>query len=236
MSPLGKFYGIGLGPGDPDLITRKALRILTEVDWIYLPVGASGEPGQAAAILAALGMDRSRWRPVTMNMARERDADLQTYAQTADAILQTLISGQSAAWVSEGDPFFYSTFAHVWRVLRRGNPDLTIEIVPGISSIQAAASRLQIPMAILDERVAVIPAAYGLANLSRLIEEFATIFLLKVSSVFDQLLDALDALPGPIEAIYVESLGTAQERIVWNVTTMRGSKPPYFSLVMLHHT
>jgi precorrin-2/cobalt-factor-2 C20-methyltransferase len=88
-------------------------------------------------------------------------------------------------------------------------------------------------MARLDEKVAVVPAVYGLEGLPELLDEFATVFLMKVNRVFDQLLDVLRTMPHPVHAVYLERVGTPDERMVTDLETLRGHKLPYFSLVLL---
>lgn len=233
MNAAGKFYGIGVGPGDPELITLKAARILAEVDWIFLPAPSPEGRGFAGRIVESLRLDAAKFRPVAMCMSRERAADLDAYARAAEGILAELRRGKSAAWITEGDPLFYSTFLHVWSALRKRDRGIEVEIVPGITSIQAAAACAALPVAKLDERVAVVPAAYGLHHLPELLEEFATVFLLKVSGVFDQLVDRLALLPLPLQTFYVEKVGAPEQRIVRDLTTLRGEQLPYFSLVIL---
>ncbi len=233
MKSAGRFYGIGVGPGDPELLTLKAARLLTEVDWVFLPAGSKGEPGFARTIIDALALDTTRFRPVTLGMSRQRDADLETYARAAADILAELRRGYSAAWITEGDPLLYSTFLHIWAELQRLEPKLLVEIVPGITSVQAAAARARVPIARLEECVGIVPAAYGLERLPQLLAEFATVFLLKVHKVFDQLLDRLAAFSGPLETFYVEKVGTAAERVVTDLATLRGQRLPYFSLVIV---
>ncbi len=233
MGAPGKFYGIGVGPGDPELLTLKAARILAEVDWIFLPATAPGGYGFAGKIVESLHLDAAKFRPVKMCMSRERTADLDAYERAADDILAELRRGKSAAWITEGDPLFYSTFLHVWSALRQRDPRFEVEIVPGITSIQAAAAYAGVPIAKLEERIAVVPAAYGLQHLPELLEEFAVVFLLKVHGVFDQLLDKLALLSLPLQTYYVEKVGTPDQRFVSDLTTLRGRQLPYFSLVIL---
>lgn len=231
--PVGTFYGIGVGPGDPEFLTLKAARILKEVDWVFAPAHAEGKSGFAETIVAPLRIDGARLRRVRLCMQRERDSDIRAYDQAAKEIVGALRLGQSAAWITEGDPLFFSTFAHVLNAVRRLDANLPIEIVPGVTSINAAAARILLPVAQLDECVAVVPATYGLDHLMELLERFAAVFLLKVGAVFDNLLDELAALPILVDAWYVEKVGTAQEQVVHNLTSLRGRKLPYFSLVML---
>src|ERR1019366_10607297 len=140
MNAPGKFYGIGVGPGDPELITRKAARILAEVDWIFLPSTTPSGDGFAYKIVESLHLDPAKFRPVSMCMSRQRATDLDAYARAAEDIFVELRRGKSAAWITEGDPLFYSTFVHVWTALCNRDPGIEIEIVPGITSIQAAAA------------------------------------------------------------------------------------------------
>jgi precorrin-2/cobalt-factor-2 C20-methyltransferase len=232
---MGTFYGIGVGPGDPELITRKAERVLAEVDWVFLPAGARGGAGFARRIVEPLGLPPGKFRPVSLCMSRDRGADRETYRRAAEEIVAELRRGKSAAWITEGDPLFYSTFLHLYEELRRF-PEVRIEIVPGVTSASAAAARARVPVARLDEKVAVVPAAYGVERLPALLDEFATVFLLKINTSFGRLLEALAALPRPVRAVYVEQVGTPAERVVEDLDSLRGEEMPYFSLVILRRT
>jgi len=229
---MGIFYGVGVGPGDPELITRKAERVLRTVDWIFHPAGARGGAGIARRIVEPLGLPPEKFRPVSLCMSRDRGADRQTYRRAAEEIVGELSRGKSAAWITEGDPLFYSTFLHVYEELRRF-PEVRIEIIPGVTSASAAAARAGVPIARLDEKVAVVPAAYGVERLPALMEEFATVFLLKVNAVFGRLLQELAALRRPVRAVYVEQVGTPAERVIEDLASLRGRELPYFSLVIV---
>ena len=228
----GLFYGVGVGPGDPELITRKAERILRAVDWIFLPSGGRGGNSFVRRIVEPLGLPAEKFRPVSLCMARDRSADTNAYARAAADIVEELRRGKSAAWITEGDPLFYSTFLHVHAELCR-YPEVRVEIIPGVTSTSAAAARAGLPVARLDEWVAVLPAVYGLERLPALLDEFATIFLLKVHSNFDKLLGVLASMPRQVRAVYLEQVGTPAERIVTDLESLRGQELPYFSLVMV---
>jgi precorrin-2/cobalt-factor-2 C20-methyltransferase len=90
-----------------------------------------------------------------------------------------------------------------------------------------------VPVSLLDEKVAVVPAVYGLDHLPALLADFATVFLMKVNTVFDQLLETLAALPYRVHAVYAERVGTPEERLVNDLATLRGQQLSYFSLVIL---
>jgi precorrin-2/cobalt-factor-2 C20-methyltransferase len=229
---FGMFYGVGVGPGDPELMTRKAVRILSSVDWIFLPAGTQGGLGFARRIVEPLGLPAARFRPVSLCMARERGHDRAAYRLAAEDIVGELRRGKSVAWVTEGDPLFYSTFLHLYEELRR-YPGVRSEIIPGVTSASAAAARAGVPVARLDEMVAVLPAAYGLGRVPELLAAFPTVILLKVNAVFGELLTVLEALPRPVRTVYVERVGTPGERVVEDLESLRGQEIPYFSLVIL---
>jgi precorrin-2 C20-methyltransferase/precorrin-3B C17-methyltransferase len=229
----GSFYGIGLGPGDPELLTRKAVRVLSQADVIFLPAAKKSGMSMAGTLVRALQVPEDRFRPVSLCMARARGEDQQAYERVADEIAAELKQGKSAAWISEGDPSLYSTFGHLFTALRSRHPHVKIEIIPGVSSLQAAAARAGLPIAHLDETVAIIPAAYGIDRLPVLLREFATVFLVKVNSVFDRLLEVLESCPEPLASVYVEHVSTPRERLVTDLRSLRGQELPYFSLVMI---
>jgi len=229
---IGIFYGVGVGPGDPELITRKAERILRAVDWIFLPSGRRSGNSFVRRIVEPLGLPEGKFRPVFLCMSRDRTDDSNTYSRAASEIIEELRRGKSVAWITEGDPLFYSTFFHVNEALGR-YPEVRVEIVPGVTSASAAAARVGFPVARLDERVAVVPAAYGIQHLPALLDEFATVFLLKVHAVFDELLTVLASVQRPVRTAYLEQVGTPAERVVTDLESLRGQELPYFSLVIL---
>jgi precorrin-2/cobalt-factor-2 C20-methyltransferase len=232
---LGTFYGVGVGPGDPELITLKAARVLAAVDWIFYPAETRGGTSFCQRIIAPLDLPAAKCQAVYMGMSRDRSNDLRTYESAVDDIVAELRQGKSVAWITQGDPLFYSTFIHLYEQMRQRFPDTPIEIIPGVTSPSAAAARAGVPVSRLEEKIAVIPAVYGLERLPTLLDEFATVFLMKVNSVFDQLLDTLRLLPPAVHAVYLEKVGTAEERLVTDLEALRGQKLPYFSLVLLRH-
>lgn len=233
VAPCGTFYGVGVGPGDPELITRKAERVLRSVEWIFHPAAARSGSSFVRSIVAPLDLPAAKFREVALCMARDRGGDQAKYAETVRLIAGELRQGKSAAWIAEGDPLFYSTFVPLHEEMRRQFPEVRIEIVPGVSSIHAAAALAGLPAAQLDDRVAVLPAAYGLERLAELARDFDTIFLLKVNTSLDDLIMRLDRLPAAFEAAYVEKVGAPDERLVTNLHDLAGQNPSYFSLVIL---
>jgi precorrin-2/cobalt-factor-2 C20-methyltransferase len=243
----GTCYGVGVGPGDPELLTLKAARILREVDWIFHPAASSGRTnsgtassavqGFARRIIAPLELPEAKFRQVTISMSRERSAAAREYQQAASEILVELDRGRSVAWITEGDPLFFSTFLYIAEELQSLCPEVDVQIVPGVTSVQAAAAAVALPIARLSDNVAIVPAAYGIEHLPTLVRDFSTIALMKVSSMFDRLLDLLPGLAADddesVQAVYIEYAGTPQQRIVTDLESLRGTSLPYFSLVLI---
>ena len=140
-STLGTFYGVGLGPGDPELMTRKAARILAEVDWIFYPTETRGGTSFSRRIIAPLDLPAAKCQAIYMGMSRDRSDDLHAYATAVDAIVAELRQGKSVAWITQGDPLFYSTFINLYEQMREHHPEVPIEIIPGVTSASAAAAR-----------------------------------------------------------------------------------------------
>ena len=209
------------------------MRILNEVDQIYIPAESARQTSFAGAILAALDLPADKLRHVPLCMERGANVNQERYRQAAQEIARELERGKNIAWATEGDPLFYSTFLRLWRKLRELVSPTDIEIVPGISSIQAGAARAGVPVALRDEKVAIVPATYGIDRLPELAREFATIFLLKVHLVFDELVTKLEKAGIAKEAWYLENIGTPSERVVTDLASLRGQKLPYFSMVIL---
>jgi precorrin-2/cobalt-factor-2 C20-methyltransferase len=251
----GILYGIGLGPGDPELLTRKAFRILSTVPVIFYPSSGGKAEGYALDILqrafadedkapqdggagsnhapADSGSVLERCRPLSTTMVRGSGSRPLHWAQAAETVAEVLQGGQDAAFITEGDPSLYSTFVYLHTALTACLPGVTIEIVPGVSSVTAAAARTAFPLALADERVAILPATYDPQFLEQAIEGFDTIVLLKVNRVIDQVLPILEARGLLERAVLVERCGTPRERVVRDVKSLRGQHLDYFSLLLV---
>ncbi len=227
------FYGVGLGPGDPELITRKAQRVLQSVDWILHPASAGNGQSFSKKILAELGIAGEKLQEVSLCMGRDRTQALQAYRKAADGIAAKVSQGQSVAFVTEGDPFFYSTFIYVYEALRAHHAQIPVEIVPGISSVFQAASAAGLPTARQDERVAILPSLASEEELQRMHEDFDTLFLLKLPRSFPIAYKYLQSKGFLDQAVYLEKIGTSEERIERDLRKVDSKNLPYFAMLMI---
>jgi len=251
----GTLYGIGLGPGDPELLTRKAVRILSTVSVIFYPSCGGKAEGFALDILQRAFADEDkapevaragfrptptdsrsvleRCRPLSTTMTRGGGSVRPHWEQAAETVAEVLQSGQDAAFITEGDPSLYSTFVYLQTALTARLPGVTVEIVPGVSSVTAAAARALFPLALADERLAILPATYDPQFLEQALDSFDTVVLLKVNRVMDQLIPILEKRGLLERAVLVERCGTPRERVVRDVKSLRGQRLDYFSLLLV---
>ena len=245
----GTLYGIGMGPGDPELLTRKAYRLLATVPVIFYPACGGKAEGFALDILQRAFTDQGsqalrqlstrglpileRCRPLPITMVRGSDHARPHWSQASETVGEVLQGGRDAAFITEGDPLVYSTFVYLRVALAERFPEVQVEVIPGVSSITAAAARTAFPLAIADERLAVLPATYDPLFLERALEAFDTIVLLKVNRVLDRLIDILKPRGLLANAVLVEYCGTPRERIVNDLTKLRGQRVDYFSLLLV---
>ena len=229
----GTLYGIGLGPGDPELITVKAVRILERVDRIFVPRRTGGQ--SLARRIAEPYLDPARHTIVELDhqMGGDRAGTEAQWAANAAAIAGYVEAGRDAAFLTEGDPLLYSTFIHIWRALRRCHPAVDVRVVPGVSSIFGAAAAALVPLAEASERLAVLPALTAPADLREILLHFDTVILLKVGRAIDQVRVVLSELERERDAVFVERAGWPDEVIIRDLDQLAGRCPDYFSLLIV---
>jgi precorrin-2/cobalt-factor-2 C20-methyltransferase len=229
----GILYGLGLGPGDPELITLKARRIMRQVPTLLVPIRRGNDRGYVWAI-AEPHLEGSRQSVVRLPFpqARGETALDEQWDRNCVLVLNALADGRDAAFLTEGDPLLYSSFIQVAARLRATAPDLRIEVVPGVSSITAAAAAAGEPLVARGDRLAVLPAVYGTDELRRTLRDFDTVILLKVNHVLGQVIPLLEELGLADRALLVERVGRPEQRIVRGLGGFTGPVN-YFSLVIV---
>jgi precorrin-2/cobalt-factor-2 C20-methyltransferase len=227
----GTLYGIGLGPGDPELITVKGLRLLREAAVVFLPVRSPGQESYAG-VIAANYLDRARQEIVSLVFPSGRgERDEARWAANADLIASRLAGGRLGVFLTEGDPLLYSTFVHVLLPLRERHPEVTVDVVPGVWSGSAAAAALGEPLVDGDERLAIIPAAYAGPELRAALGEYDTLVLLKAGTR----LGSLRRLIGEVgaRAVWVQRVGRPEQRVERDLSRLRTREADYFTLLIV---
>jgi precorrin-4 C11-methyltransferase/precorrin-2 C(20)-methyltransferase len=216
-------YGIGVGPGDPELLTLKAVRLIAEADVVFCPQVAGGEPGRAHRA-ASRHLAGVRVVELSMEMRSGRE---QSLAEAAATVLAELGQGRGV-YLTEGDPSLYSTFQLLADALRAADSSLEIAVVPGVSAITAAAAAARVPLAMGEETLAILPASAPTPLIEDALQTLDHTVLLKPSiagAELGQLLEALDVLDSSTLVIEASN----QEQEVLSGRAARKAPPPYFS-------
>lgn len=229
----GILYGIGVGPGDPELITVKGLGILQRVPVVAFPAGLQGKPGIAQQMVAQWLNPSQVQLALTFPYVQETEILTQAWQAAAQEVWQSLKSGQDVAFVSEGDVSFYSTFTYLAQTLQQLHPEVVVQTVPGICSPLAAAAVLGIPLTIRAQRLVVLPAIYTVGELEAVLEWADVVVLMKVSSVYEQVWKVLQQR-GLLERSWVVERATLPEQVIYAGLSDRPNlKLPYFSLLIV---
>jgi precorrin-2 C(20)-methyltransferase len=230
---VGRFWAVGVGPGDPELLTQKAARLIQQAAVIY-HAGPTPEQGRALDTIRSLLQPRQELRIVLRNpMADVTAGDWRRYyGPGVDEMATECRAGRKVVFITEGDPTLYSTAAHVWQLLAERHSEIPIEVVPGVSSITAAAARVRWPLAQKDESLAIVPGSYHQHDLADWLDRFSTVCVLKPAKALAELEDAVKRLPAQPEAVYAENIGTPREWLTHDLTAALG-RHEYFSLVIV---
>ena len=234
MIKTGKLYGIGVGPGDPELLTLKAVRILREADVVAIPKSKEESDSIALSIVkGTVDLSKKETLELMFPMTKDKEVIGKAREEAAAAICERLLSGKDVACITIGDPMFYSTFSYLIPLLRERIPDVEIEIVPGISSVMASAAVTVTPLTEANERIAVIPATYESDKIRHILETFDTVVLMKVNRVFEKILGLLNELGLKENAVFIERCGGENQRVVKNLDSLKGERLDYLSMVIV---
>jgi len=228
----GVFYGVGVGPGDPLLITLKAHYLIQSADVIcYL----SNHSGTSQARDIASHSIASRSTPaeevaIPMPMSTDRTAANTAYDLGAQQITQCIKQSKSVVFLCEGDPLFFGSFSYLLERLSDAHPCL---VVPGISSVNGAASALQQPLTLLQESFVVMSGRHSDAQLTQALLSHDSVVIMKAGRARPRILAALDKTNRTADANYLAYIGRENEEILTNVSTLANEAGPYFSLFVI---
>jgi precorrin-2/cobalt-factor-2 C20-methyltransferase len=225
----GTFYGLGVGPGDPELITLKAWRLISQVPVIAYPA-ANGNESLARSIAAPFIPEDVIELAITIPMRREREPAQEAYDQAAQVIRNHLDLGRDVAFLCEGDPLFYGSFAYL---LARLAKDYLTQVVPGISSITACAAAIGRPLAARDDILKILPGTLDACRLKDEIASSDAIAIMKVGQHFEKIRAVLAELGLAEQAIIIERATRDDEKITPLADVPQGERP-YFSTILVY--
>ncbi len=232
-SGYGRLYGVGVGPGDPELLTLKAQRVLQQVQVICVPQAETSRESYALNIVRDV-IDSSKQEILRATFPTDDEAGAgDVWRAAAERLVERLQQGRDVAFITEGDPMLYSTFSYVLDSIRSDYPEISVEIVPGVSSVMAAAASAAVPLVTHGQRLAILPAVYGIDDLREAIASYDTIVLMKVNRMLLRALANLEKLGLAGKAIYVRRATTPTEEVIMDIQQLSDEDLDYFSLLII---
>ena len=226
----GTLYGLGIGPGDPELITLKALKCLQRVPVIAYPAPQEGDSLARSIVAPHLNGGQSEIA-IRMPMVAARFPAREVYDRAAEEIGGALEAGRDVAVLCEGDPFFYGSFMYLFGRMAERYP---VEVIPGVSSLTACAAVLGAPLVARNDVLTVVPATLNPAELERrLAEGGEAAAIVKVGRNLEKVRGVLNDLGLADEARYVEHATMASQKIL-PLAAVGAEAAPYFSMILVH--
>ncbi|MDX2271946.1 MAG: precorrin-2 C(20)-methyltransferase [Cyanobacteriota bacterium] len=233
VSSWGTFWGVSAGAGDPAWLTVQGQHILRTVDLVAFPQDRQGQPGVAYRIIHSHLRPEQEVMALALPFVQDQAILQQAWQQAIDQLWPWLASGRDVAFVCEGDVSLYSTFTYLAQTLRQRQPEVPIHAIPGVCSPLAAAAVLGDPLALGEEKIAILPAMYSVNELESVLAWADVVVLMKVSAVFDQVWQWLAAHQLLQQASLVVEGGSSQQQIYRTLVGLEDFRPPYFSLVVI---
>ena len=225
----GKLYGLGIGPGDPELLTLKALRLLRACPVLAYPAPETGDSLARSIVAPHLPGGQAEYA-IRMPLTVERFPAQAIYDRAAEDLAVHLQEGRDVAMLCEGDPFFYGSFMYLFGRLAERFP---VEVVPGVSSLTACAAALGHPLAARNDVLTVIPAPLDDAAIAAKLEQTDAAAILKLGRHGARIVALLQKLGLAAQAHYVERATMANQRI-FALEQLDPQSIPYFAMILVH--
>ncbi len=229
----GLLYGVGLGAGDPELLTVKARRLLVEADVILVPKGRRAGGSVARNILEAAFGEKLPIREQLFPMERDEESLAAHWRRAAEEVAAELDAKKNVAFVSLGDISLYSTFVYLERSLKKLG-DYKVERVPGISSIQAASARLGMELAMGSESFAVMPLPKDFRKLEAALELHDTVVVMKIGAHLGLFREFLREHNLEADTGFVRRLGMDREVVAPSMAALPEDAEGYLSLAIIY--
>lgn len=225
----GTLYGIGVGPGDPELVTLKAARILGETKVVAYIAANNGDSFARAIVKDMIPQDAEELA-IVIPMRSSYEIPHEIYDRAASTIATYLRDNQNVSVLCEGDPFFYGSFMYL---SGRLGEDFSVEIIPGVSSLNACAAALKIPLAARLDVFTVLPAVLPKERLRAQLEATDCAAIIKLGRNFGKIRGLIEEMGLTGNAHYIEHATLATQSLM-PVAGMSQTTAPYFSMILVH--
>jgi precorrin-2/cobalt-factor-2 C20-methyltransferase len=234
-----KLFCVGCGPGDPELLTIKALNLIKEADVIFVPTSKSDKPSIALSIVSQFINKTTKIVNLVFPMVKDKNSLKEYWKKNTLEISEMVRTGKKTLYLTVGDPSLYSTWIYIHRELKNNHQDIEVEIIPGITSIFAFAAESKISLVEGDEHLSVVPACYDLNKVKNTVKSSDTIVFLKDGRYFDNVIDMLSETGFSDESqIAIAQDVSTKENIleIKQLKDIKGKKQPsqtYFSIMVV---
>jgi precorrin-2/cobalt-factor-2 C20-methyltransferase len=232
----GTLYGIGVGPGDPELITIKGANLIARCRHIFVPKARTAADSLALSIANRYLGNSSEIHELIFPMTSEREELSRRWGESARKIMSVLEKGEDACFLTLGDPLLYSTYIYLLREIKASIPDADVVTVPGVTAFSAAAALAEFPVGEAKEPVVVIPTADDLDEVRKALKEKGTVILMKIGRRLPDILDILEDAGVIDESIFVSRAGMSDQRVETDLRALRSEnhETGYLSIILVH--
>ncbi len=232
----GMFYGIGVGPGDPELLTVKAASVLSSCPNVFVPKARTGSESVALDIARKYLCSSAKVHELVFPMTPDQEVLNQRWQESAQAIAPVLESGADACFLTLGDPLVYSTYVYLLRALQQRLPSLKSVTIPGITSFCAAASATQFPLGEGKELITIVPTADDFTALRQALETRGTVVLMKIGKRLRDILEILEEFRLIEHSVFVSRVGLGGQHVETDLRKLRVDDPEagYLSVIIVH--
>ncbi|HXV46732.1 MAG TPA: precorrin-2 C(20)-methyltransferase [Nitrososphaera sp.] len=233
-----KLFCVGCGPGDPELLTVRAVNLIRSAEVIFAPTAREGKPSIALSVVEKYVDESAKTVSLVFPMVKDKESLKDYWRSNADEIAEAVRSGKKVVYLTVGDPALYSTWIYIHRELKRNHPDIDVEIVPGVASLFAIAAKVGISLAEGEETVAIVPACYDMERVRRTASACDTVIFLKDGRYFDSVIEMLGESGFPGDANIAVAQNVSEEGEILEVRKLsellgkKGLTEKYFSIMV----
>jgi len=229
---IGTLYGIGVGPGDPELMTLKSAKILSKVDVVFAAASTKNSHSLAVNIAKPHIPETTSIRMLSFPMTKDEKETRDSWAENARIIINELVQGKDVAFLTVGDSMTYSTYGYILKHIKASAPYLTIESIPGITSYQAAAARLNTPLVEGEESLLVTSGVKGGDRLRQFSWMPENVVFLKAYRNVKDIISAVDETDLFQDCVGISKCGLPEEEIVTDLKELANRPPNYWTLII----
>ena len=228
----GILYGLGVGPGDPELIPVKTARILQEVDMVFSASSTKNKHSLATNIASNYLSENTSVRLLPFPMTKNRREAEKAWEEHSQKIVEKLEQGFNVAFLTLGDPLTYSTYGYLLKIIKRDYPHIQIETIPGITSYQAGAAAVNTPLVEGEENLLLLSGVEGGQGLRNITEKVDNVVFLKAYKNMQDIVDTLQESGHGKHSVGILRCGFPEEEIVWDIQELKDKPPKYWTMVI----